>query len=269
VRILDFTWAAAGPYATYLLAQLGAEVVKVEHTSRPDSARRGFQSPPADRMVDGPWPYGSADSSPNFNDLGANKRSIILDLSNPDASELVHRLLPVCDMVTSNFRPGVMDKLGLGAAKLLDEHPHLIVAEVSASGSSGPERNRPGYANVFAAAGGPSAQTGFPDGPPTEGGNNVDFRCGSAVAYSLLGALCDVIRRGDLADRYDTAARRKSAEAHLDAAITAWTIQRDPFEATEVLQQRGVRAMPCQSNWTWPTVTTSRRGRCSARCGTR
>lgn len=324
IRVLDFTWAAAGPYATYLLAHLGAEVIKVEHLSRPDSARRGFQAPPPDRIAEGPWPYGSPDSSPNFNDLAAGKRSIRLDLSHPGAAELVQRLLPHCDMVTSNFRPGVMDKQGLGAAELLAEHPHLIVAEVSASGSTGPERNRPGFANVFAAAGGLSAQTGFPDGPPTEGGDSVDFRCGSAVAYALLGALalrqrtghghfvdvacqevvaaftpdallrqvlsapalgrlgnhhpqhaphnayraagtnrwltivvetddewvalCDVLDRPDLAKAYDTAPKRKAVEAHLDDVVTRWTVQRDPFEATELLQRHGVRAMPCLSN---------------------
>lgn len=324
IRVLDFTWAAAGPYATYLLAHLGAEVLKVEHVSRPDSTRRGFQTPPPHLLVEGPWPYGSMESSPNFGDLAASKRSVTLDLSHPRALEVVKRLLPLCDVVTSNFRPGVMDKLGLGATTLLEERSDLIVAEVSACGSSGPERRRPGYANIFAATGGLSDQTGFGDGPPTEAGDAVDFRCGSAFALAIVGALalrqqtgqgqfvdvacqeviaafapnallgcvldaphvgrlgnhhprfaphnvypaagtrrwlslavetdeeweslCQVLGRPDLARSHGTATLRKADERNIDSIVGRWSQTHDPFQAAKLLQQRGVRAMPCMSN---------------------
>jgi crotonobetainyl-CoA:carnitine CoA-transferase CaiB-like acyl-CoA transferase len=197
IRVLDFTWAAAGPYATFLLAELGAEVIKVEHPTRPDTARRGFLPPPPERCADGDYPYGSIESSPDFNDLCQGKRSLRLDLSRPDAAEIVHRILPACDIVISNFRPGIMDKLGLAASTLIERHPGLIVAESSAAGSTGPERTRAGYANIFSASGGLSAQTGFADGPPAEGGLINDFRSGSAVAYGVLAALALRQRTGE------------------------------------------------------------------------
>ena len=98
VRILDFTWAAAGPYATCLLALLGADVVKVESTRRPDPARRGF-------LAD----YGGINRSPNFNEINLGKRSFQVDLSQADGLDLAHRLVDWADVVVDNFRPGVMD----------------------------------------------------------------------------------------------------------------------------------------------------------------
>ena len=131
VRVLDFTWAAAGPYATCLLALLGADVVKVESTRRPDSARRGF-------LAD----YGGINRSPNFNELNLGKRSFQVDLSQEAGLELVHRLVDWADVVVDNFRPGVMARFGLGAAALLERRPDLLVVSSSANGSTGPDALR-------------------------------------------------------------------------------------------------------------------------------
>lgn len=194
LRVLDLSWAAAAPYATRIFAGLGAEVLKVEHVNRTDSARRGFA--PAMHLQTEAWPYGSMEKSPNFNDLNAAKRSVSLDLQHPGARDWMDRMLPLCDIVVSNFRPGVMDKLGMGAETLLEAHPHLIVGEVSANGSTGPESKRAGYAFVFAATGGLSAQTGYVDGPPMWVPESTDFRCAAAFALGLLAALAERQRTG-------------------------------------------------------------------------
>jgi benzylsuccinate CoA-transferase BbsF subunit len=183
--VLDFTWAAAGPYATLLLAFLGAEVVKVESSRRLDPARRGFLSH-----------HEGVDGSPIFNELGLNKRSLRIDLSQPESRPIIFELAAGCDIVVDNFRPGVMERLGLGGAALLTEHPHLIVASSSANGSTGPDAMAAGLASIFAASGGLSVQTGYPDGPPTEVGDPMDYRSGTALAVAIVSGLLQRCRTG-------------------------------------------------------------------------
>jgi crotonobetainyl-CoA:carnitine CoA-transferase CaiB-like acyl-CoA transferase len=195
IRVLDFTWAAAGPYATLLLAFLGAEVIKVESSRRLDPARRGF-------MQD----YGGVNRSPNFDELNLNKRSFVVDLTQPAGLELVKRLVAVSDVVVDNFRPGVMARYGLDAETLLARHPGLIVASSSANGATGPEAAGAGLASVFGATGGLGEQTGYRDGPPTEVGESTDYRSANALAIALLAALSHRLRTGagqaiDLASR--------------------------------------------------------------------
>ncbi len=137
IRVLDFSWAAAGPYATLLLGFMGAEVVKVESRQRPDLSRRGFYRP------------APLDASAEFHDLNLNKRSIGLNLSHPEGIALVKRLVPHCDVVVENFRPGVMPRLGLGYETLQAINPRVIMASASANGSTGPESAYAGYAGVF------------------------------------------------------------------------------------------------------------------------
>jgi crotonobetainyl-CoA:carnitine CoA-transferase CaiB-like acyl-CoA transferase len=186
VRIVDFTWAAAGPYATLLLALLGAEVVKVESSRRPDPARRGF-------LAD----YGGTNRSPNFNELNLNKLSFQVDLTRPVGLDLVRRLIARADVVVDNFRPGVMARLGLGPEVLLADHPDLVVASSSGSGSTGPEASSAGLASVFGAAGGLSNQTGYDDGPPSEIGESTDYRSANALAVAILAALLHRTRTGE------------------------------------------------------------------------
>jgi crotonobetainyl-CoA:carnitine CoA-transferase CaiB-like acyl-CoA transferase len=185
IKVLDFTWAAAGPYATLLLAFLGADVVKVESSRRLDPARRGFVSH-----------HEGFDRSPIFNELNLNKRSLRIDLTQPESRPIIEELLPECDIVVDNFRPGVMDRLGLGAQTLLTAHPHLIVASSSANGSTGPDAMAAGLASIFAASGGLSAQTGYPDGPPTEIADPMDYRSGTALAVAIVAGLLGRARTG-------------------------------------------------------------------------
>jgi len=185
VRVLDFTWAAAGPYATLLLGFLGAEVIKVESTRRLDPARSGFLSR-----------YEGVDASPIFNELSLNKRSLQVDLTQPEGIALVQRLVTDVDVVVDNFRPGVMARFGLGPADLFDRNPRLVVASSSANGATGPEAMGAGLASIFAATGGLSEQTGYVDGPPTEVGDPVDYRSGAALGVGILAALLHAARTG-------------------------------------------------------------------------
>ena len=185
IRVLDFTWAAAGPYATLLLALLGADVVKVESTKRLDPARTGFIAH-----------YEGTERSPIFNELNLNKRSVEVDLTQPEGASMVKLLAGDVDIVVDNFRPGVMARFGLGPTDLLDRHPHLIVASSSANGSTGPEAMGAGLAGIFAASGGLSEQTGYADGPPTQLSDPMDYRVGTALAVGILAALLDRARTG-------------------------------------------------------------------------
>lgn len=207
VRILDFTWAAAGPYATCLLALLGAEVVKVESTRRPDPARRGF-------LAD----YGGVNRSPNFNEINLNKRSFQVDLTRPEGRALAHRLAEWADVVIDNFRPGVMAKFGLDAQSLQAKRPALIVASSSANGATGPEAMAAGLASIFGATGGLSEQTGYVDGPPTEIGESTDYRSGNALAVAVLAALLHRARTGE-GQHIDLASREVVAASSPDAIL--------------------------------------------------
>ncbi len=207
VRIVDFTWAAAGPYATLLLGLLGAEVIKVESTRRPDPARRGF-------LAD----YGGIDRSPNFNELNLGKRSFQVDMTSTEGRDLAHRLVATADVVIDNFRPGVMARFGLDPVSLLERHPGLIVVSSSANGSTGPDAMAAGLASIFGATGGLSHQTGYADGPPTEVGESTDYRSANALAVAVLAALLHRARTGE-GQHVDVASREVVIASAPDALL--------------------------------------------------
>lgn len=181
VRIADFTWAWAGPYGTMLLAFMGAEVVKIESSKRPDHSRmRSLAAGPS---------FGGPNHAPIFNDLNLNKMSITLDLSQPQAVELAKRVVSISDVVAENFRPGVMDKLGLGYEVLRQVKPDIIMLSSSAVGGIGPQRHYVGYAPTFAALGGLAYLTGFPDGLPIPQMGSTDLRSATTTAFAILVAL--------------------------------------------------------------------------------
>jgi crotonobetainyl-CoA:carnitine CoA-transferase CaiB-like acyl-CoA transferase len=210
IRVLDFTWAAAGPYATLLLGFLGAEIVKVESLRRVDPARRGFLG----------QNYEGVDRSPIFNELNLGKKSLQIDLTQPESVDIMREIIGAFDVVVDNFRPGVMDRLGLGADALLGDHPNLIVASSSANGSTGPEAMGAGLASIFAASSGLSAQTGYEDGPPTEGSDTMDYRSGTALAVAIVSALLYRARTG-LGQRIDLSSREVLLSSAPDGVLAA------------------------------------------------
>ena len=185
VRVLDFTWVWAGPYATMLLAMLGAEVIKVESERRTDIMRRVLVWPLFASMPLGiPLNQGMA-----FNAINMNKRGVTLDLERTEGIDLVKRLVSVSDVVVENMRAGTMDRIGLGYEDLRKVNPKIIMLSSSARGATGPERDYAGYATVHHAVGGASYITGYPDGPPSTTFGDVDLMNATAAAFAVIAAL--------------------------------------------------------------------------------
>jgi len=176
VRVADFSVHAAGPFAGVMLAELGAEVIKIESAARLDITRRPHAM------------YGKPPSS--FEQVNANKLYVTLNLKEPRAVELALELVSISDLVLENFRPGVMDRLGLGYPKLREVKPDIIIVSLSANGQTGPESRYAGYAPMFAALGGLGHLTGYPDGPPVELRHAMDHTGGMMAAFCAVAALC-------------------------------------------------------------------------------
>jgi crotonobetainyl-CoA:carnitine CoA-transferase CaiB-like acyl-CoA transferase len=256
IRILDFTWAAAGPYATLLLGLMGAEVVKVESQRRVDPARRGFLGET----------YDGLDRSPIFNELNLGKRSLQIDLTQPESVDIMREIIGTFDVVVDNFRPGVMDRLGFGADALLKAHPNLIAASSSANGSTGPEAMGAGLASVFAASGGLSAQTGYEDGPPTEGSDTMDYRSGTALAVAIVAALLCRARTG-LGQRVDLSSCEVLLSSAPDGVLAAALgVDRRPRVGNGHREMAPHDVFPCADGWLAIAVGGSEEwlGLCSA-----
>jgi CoA:oxalate CoA-transferase len=182
VKVLDFTRVLAGPYATALMADLGAEVIKVE-------------SPGGDEYRHiGPF---LGDESALFQAANRGKRSIVLDLKDPADLEVARKLAARADVLVENFRPGVMDKLGLGQKAMQAVNPRLVYASISGFGQTGPNAGKPAYDIILQAMTGLMTQTGAPDGPPTMVGEAVaDVAGGLFAAWGIMAALFDRERSG-------------------------------------------------------------------------
>lgn len=180
VRVLDFTRVLAGPYCTAMMADLGAEVIKVESAHGDDYRHIG--------------PF-EGDESLLFQSVNRGKRSIALDLKAPEDIAKVRALLVDCDVLIENFRPGVMDKLGLGYPALKVEFPHLVYVSVSGFGQTGPNTRLPAYDIIVQAMSGLMAATGDPDGPPTMVGEAIgDVAGGLFAAWGAMVALFERTR---------------------------------------------------------------------------
>jgi CoA:oxalate CoA-transferase len=182
LRILDFSRVLAGPFATALLSDLGAEVIKIEPPAGDDYRQVG-------PMRDG--------HSALFCALNRNKKSVVLDLKDPQCIEAVRELARASDVVLENFRPGVAEKLGIGPSQLMECNPRLVYISISGFGQSGPWSHRPAYDIVVQALSGLMEATGNPDGPPTLVGESVaDVVSGMFASWAALAALLHVQRTG-------------------------------------------------------------------------
>jgi crotonobetainyl-CoA:carnitine CoA-transferase CaiB-like acyl-CoA transferase len=190
VRVLDLSWVWAGPHASQLLAFLGAEVIKVESSRRPDLARRLNLFAPG--MEPGP------DRNGYFNQVGQGKRSVAIDLSHPEGLELIKGLAAASDVVLSNFATGVMERLRLGTEVLQAIRPDLIIATISAFGQTGPYRNYTGYGPAITPLSGLARSTGYEeDGlPQNVRSAYADPNAGAYLAFAILAALEARRRRG-------------------------------------------------------------------------
>lgn len=215
VRIADFSWAWAGPYATMLLATMGAEVIKIESTQKLDHVRLralGFGV------------FRGVDRSPFFNDLNLNKMSVTLNLTRPEAVELAKRIVQISDVVLQNMRPGAMDRLGLGYEELKKVKPDIIYLSSSTSGTEGPEKGYIGYAPTFGALGGAVHLTGYPDAAPQQMMGSVDLRSAATAAFAILAALCYRQRTGE--GQFIDLSSQETISALIGDAIMDYTMNR-------------------------------------------
>ncbi|HVC30349.1 MAG TPA: CoA transferase, partial [Steroidobacteraceae bacterium] len=188
-RILDFCWLIAGPLTTRLLADLGADVIKVESRARLDRIREAGVQPPG-RL--------SPDTNGVFNDCNTNKRSLTIDLNAAGAIDLIRALVPTVDAVTSNFRPGRMQRWGLGYEDLRRIRPDIIVANLPAFGSGGPKTDWGIVGNGVVAMAGLNELTGFAERPPIGLGTlHSDFAAPYFAALSILAAFFDREQTGE------------------------------------------------------------------------
>ncbi len=177
IRVLDLTRVLAGPYCTMFLGDLGADIVKVEQPGIGDDTR-GW----------GP-PFAGGESA-YFLCVNRNKKSITLDLKSAEGIGLLRRLASSADVLIENFRPGTMERLGLGEKDLRATNPRLIYASLSGFGADGPMSDAPGYDLIIQAWGGLMSITGMPDGEPTKVGVAIiDLVAGLMLGKSIVAAL--------------------------------------------------------------------------------
>lgn len=173
LKVIELTWMAMGPYAGYLLNALGADVIHVGPPPSPEAAARG---------------------GTRYQELNVGKTCVGINLKTPEGLQLMKALLGTADVLLENFRPGVVEKLGLGYQDLKEANPRLIMVSMSAVGRVA--GNYAGYAPIFSALAGLANGTGHPDGPPTEIRHPVDLTGGAAGALAVLAGLAHRNRSG-------------------------------------------------------------------------
>ena len=179
VRVLDLSRVLAGPYATMMLADLGADVLKIEHPERGDDTRHWGP----------PFAGGEAGESAYFVSVNRNKRSAGVDLKDPEGLKKVRNLAAGADVLIENMRRGALEKMGLGYEALKENNPGLVYCSITGFGP-GEDEDRPGYDFLVQARGGIMGVTGFPDGEPTKVGVAIsDMVCGLQAAMAVLAAL--------------------------------------------------------------------------------
>ncbi len=183
VKVLDLTRVLAGPYATMMLADLGAEIIKIEMPGKGDDSR-----------AYGPYRNGE---SAYFMSINRNKQSMTLNLKAPEGKEILKELIQHVDVLVENFRPGTMERLGLGFDVLHELNPRLIYAASTGYGQTGPYSQRPAYDAVVQAMGGIMSITGSENGVPTRVGSSIgDITAGLFLAFGILAALHERSRSG-------------------------------------------------------------------------
>jgi len=180
LKVLDFSTLLPGPFASLLLADMGAEVLRIESPTRLDLLR---VLPPHDHGVSASHAY-----------LNRNKRSLALDLKQPQAVEVIKRLVAEYDIVLEQFRPGVMDRLGIGYETLKAINPRLIYVAITGYGQTGPYRERAGHDINYLALAGLASHTGRRDSGPLPLGVQVADVAGGSL-HGVVGLLAAVVAR--------------------------------------------------------------------------
>ena len=186
VRVLDVSQVMAGPYCCMLLADLGADVIKIEPPGTGDQTRgaMGFKMKGSDSM--------------GFLNMNRNKRSLTLNLKTEAGKKVFYELVKTADILVENYRPGVMKKLGIDYPSLQAINPGLVYASISGFGQTGPWADRPGFDLMAQAMSGVMSVTGYPDGPPVKAGVPVaDIGCALFAIYGILSAYIGKTKTGE------------------------------------------------------------------------
>ena len=198
IRVVELTTAWAGPLAGRVLAWYGAESFHIESPTRTNTWRSNRDKPnpvayPDRDPGNRPW-----DRAFTFNSQNVNKRSLVVDLKNPAGMSVVRRLIAVSDVLICNFRPGMLERFGLGYADMSKEHPGLIVVEMPAFGLTGPDAGYAALGPTMEMAAGMSAMIGYPGGPPTvTGPSYMDPIGGFNAVAAIMTALHHRDRTGE------------------------------------------------------------------------
>ncbi len=211
VKILDLSHVLAMPYCTMILGDLGAEIIKIEKSDGEDSRKFG--------------PYKNGESA-YFMSVNRNKKSVVLNLKEEKGKEILREFIKICDVVTENFRPGTMEKLGFSYENIKKINPNIIYATISQFGSDTIYPGRPGYDIIAQAYGGLMGITGFPDNPPTRVGSSIaDIMSGMFSAIGILGALRVKEKTGQA--QYIDTAMVDCIIAILENAVVRYTVSEE------------------------------------------
>jgi crotonobetainyl-CoA:carnitine CoA-transferase CaiB-like acyl-CoA transferase len=246
-RVVDLTAWWAGPSATHVLAALGADVVKVESTVRPDLMRFSSVKGPGEERW---WEWG-----PLAHAVNTNKRGVTMDLTKDEGRDLASRLFATADLVVENYTPRVMEQFGFDWNRLHALNPRLCVVRMPAFGLDGPWRDRPGFAQTMESLTGLAAGTGWPDGSPVLVGGAADPISGLHATFAALVALCarSESGRGYLVESTMVeAALNAATPALLASQLTGRTPGRVGNRSTTGSAPQG--AYPCAAEDTWVAI---------------
>ena len=183
IKVIDLTRALSGPFCSLVLADFGADVIKIEPSPGGDMSRTWG---PFDRGV-----------STYFLSCNRNKRSVCVNFRNPKGLDVVRRLVDTADIVLENFKPGTVERMGLDYETLSGRNPRVIMGSISAFGADGPSRDWPGFDQIAQGYSGLMSLTGFPDGDPTRTGTAIgDLSSGMWLSTAIFAALLDRERTG-------------------------------------------------------------------------
>ena len=214
IRVLDLSRALAGPYATLMLADAGAQVIKVEQPGSGDDSRSWGPPFAGD---------GEDRESVYFLSVNRTKRSVTLDLKDPKDVERLRALIAQADVLVENFRPGVLERLGLAVDALMESHPRLVVLTITGFGEGGPDGHRSGFDQIIQGEAGLMSITGTPDGPPLRHGLSItDILAGMFGAYGVVAAVHERERSGR-GQRVTTSLLSAAIAVHAHQG-TRWTI---------------------------------------------
>src|SRR5690349_8672300 len=229
VRVIEFCNVAAGPYCGMLLADMGADVIKVEHPRGGDTMRA--------------WPPLTGGYSENFASLNRNKRSVTLDLKDPADRARARDLVLGAQVVIENNRPGVMDRLGLGYASFRNEKPKLVYCSISAFGQEGPRAEEGGFDLTMQAMSGVMSVTGEPGGAPVKRGVPLSDFCSGLYGAYAIAAVLRRVQQGGTGEHIDVSMLGASLAVAALQTSEYFGTGRDPAK----LGSAHPRNAPCQA----------------------